>query len=82
MGCTLHCSCLNLISIEITNHFSVSSPDENPSDLMGKNSSLEGAFERSIQTDDSNSNHGTPSYKKTNNKKPPPPPPKKKKNAQ
>ena len=33
---------------------------------MGKDSSLDGACERSIQIDDSNSNHHTTSYKKTN----------------
>ena len=38
----------------------------NPTGSMGKDSSLDGACERSIQIDDSNSNHRTPSYKKTN----------------
>ena len=40
-------------SVETTNRISVLSPDENPTDLMGKNSSLDGACERSIQIDDS-----------------------------
>ena len=53
-------------SIKTTNRFSVLSPDENPTGSMGKGSSLDGACERSIQIDDSNSNHHTPSYKKTN----------------
>ena len=38
-------------SIEINNNFSVLSPDENPTDLMGKDSSLDGVCERSIQID-------------------------------
>ena len=50
--------------IETTNRFSVLSPDENPTDSMGKDSSLDGACERSIQIDDSNSNCRTTSYKK------------------
>ena len=53
-------------SIETTNRFSVLSPDENPTDSMGKDSSPDGACERSIQIDYTNSNHRTPSYKKTN----------------
>ena len=36
-------------SIETINHFSVLSPDENPTDSMGKDSSLDEACERSIQ---------------------------------
>ena len=51
-------------SIETTNRFSVLSPDENPTDSMGKDSSLDGACEISMQIDDSNSNHRTTSYKK------------------
>ena len=39
-------------SIEINNNFSILSPDENPTDLMGKDSSLDGVCERSIQIDD------------------------------
>ena len=53
-------------SIETNNHFSVLSPDENPTDWMGKDSSLDAACKRSIQIDDSNSNHRTSSYKKSN----------------
>ena len=53
-------------SIETTNHFFILSPDENPTDSTGKDSSLDGACERSIQIDDSNSNHRTTSYKKSN----------------
>ena len=53
-------------SIETTNHFSTLSPDENPTDSTGKDSSLDGACERSIQIDNSNSNHHTTSYKKSN----------------
>ena len=44
--------------------FSVLLPDENPTDSMGKDSSLDGACERSIQIDDINSNHRTTFYKK------------------
>ena len=51
-------------STETINRFSVLSPDKNPTDLMGRDSSLDGACERSIQIDDSNSNHRTASYKK------------------
>ena len=39
-------------SIEINNNFSILSPDENPTDLMGKDSSLDDVCERSIQIDD------------------------------
>ena len=53
-------------SIETANRFSVLSPDENPTDSVGKDSSLDSACERSIQIDDSNSNHRTTSYKKAN----------------
>ena len=53
-------------SIETTNRFSVLSPDENPTDSMGKDSSLDGACERSTQIDDSNSSHRTTFYKITN----------------
>ena len=53
-------------SIETTNRFSILSPDENPADSMGKDSSLDGACKRSIQIDDSNSNHRTTSYKTSN----------------
>ena len=53
-------------SIETTNRFSILSPDENPTDSMGKDSSLDGACERSIQIDDSISNNRTTSYKKSN----------------
>ena len=52
-------------SVETTNRFSVLSPDENPTDSMEMDSSLDGACERSIQIDYSNSNHRTTSYKKT-----------------
>ena len=53
-------------SIEITNRFSILSPDEVPTDSTGKDSSLDGACERSIQIDDSNSNNRTTSHKKSN----------------
>ena len=53
-------------SIETTNRFSVLSSDENPTDSMRKDSSLDGAYERPIQIDDSNSNHRTTSHKKAN----------------
>ena len=53
-------------SVETTNRFSILSPDENPTDSTGKDSSLDGACERSIQIDDSNSNNCTTSYKKSN----------------
>ena len=46
-------------SIETTNRFSILTPNEIPTDSTGKDSSLEGACERSIQTDDSNSNNRT-----------------------
>ena len=52
--------------IETANRFSVLSSDENPTNSVGKDSSLDGACERSIQIDDSNSNHRTTSYKKAN----------------
>ena len=52
-------------SIETTNHL-VLSPDEIPTDLIGKDSSLDGACERLTQIDYSNSNHRTISYEKTN----------------
>ena len=52
-------------SIKTTNRFSILSPDENPTDSTGKDSSLDGACERSIQIDNSNSNHRTTSYKKS-----------------
>ena len=45
-----------------TNRFTVLSPDENPTDTMGKDSSLGGTCERSIQIDVNNSNHQTTSY--------------------
>ena len=51
-------------SIETNNCFFILSPDENPTDSMGKDSSLDGVCERSIQIDDSNSSHCTTSYKK------------------
>ena len=50
-------------SIETTNRFSIFSPDKNPSDPIGKDSSLDDACERSIQIDD---NHRTTPYQKTN----------------
>ena len=53
-------------SIETTNRFSILSPDKIPTDSTGKDSSLDGACERSIQIDDSNSNSRTTSYKKSN----------------
>ena len=53
-------------SIKTTNRFSILSPDENPTDSTGKDSSLDGACQRSIQIDNSNSNHLTTSYKKSN----------------
>ena len=53
-------------SVETTNRFSVFSPDEHPTDSTGKDSSLDGACERSIKIYDSNSNHRTTSYKKYN----------------
>ena len=53
-------------SIETTNRFSIKSPDEFPTDSTGKDSSLDGSCERSIQIDDSNSNNRTTSYKKSN----------------
>ena len=53
-------------SVETTNRFSILSPDENPTDSTGKDSSPDGACERSIQIDDSNSNNRTTSYKKFN----------------
>ena len=52
--------------IETTNRFSVLPPDENPTDSMAKDSSLDGACERSTQIDDSNSSHRTTSCKITN----------------
>ena len=53
-------------SIETTNRFSILSPDEIPTDSTGKDSSLDGACEKSIQIDDSNSNNRTTSYIKYN----------------
>ena len=53
-------------SFKTTNRFSILSPDEYPTDSTGKDSSLDSACERSIQIDDSNSNHRTTSYKKIN----------------
>ena len=53
-------------SVETANHFTMLSPDEIPTDSTGKDSSLDGACERSIQIDDSNSNNRTTSYKKSN----------------
>ena len=53
-----------MTSIETTNRFSILSPDENPTDSIGKDIPIDGACERSIQIDDSNSNHRTTSYKK------------------
>ena len=53
-------------SVETTNRFSILSLDENPTDSTGKDSSLDGACERSIQIDDGNSNNRTTSYKKSN----------------
>ena len=53
-------------SIETTNRFSILSPDVNPTDSTGKDSSLDGACERSIQIDDSNSNNRTTSYEISN----------------
>ena len=53
-------------SIETANRFSILSPDENPTDSTGTDSSLDGACERFIQIDDNNSNHRTTSYKKSN----------------
>ena len=55
-------------SIETTSRFSILSPDEIPTDSMGRDSSLNGACERSIQIDDSNSNNRTTSYKKSKKK--------------
>ena len=46
--------------------FSILSPDENPTDSTRKDSSLDGACKRSIQINDSNSNHHLTSYKKSN----------------
>ena len=60
----LHRMTKHKTSNETTNRFSVLLPDENPTDSMGKDSSLDGACERSIQIDDSNSNHRTTSCKK------------------
>ena len=53
-------------SIETTNRFSILSPDEIPTDSTGKDSSLGGGCERSIQIDDSNSNNRTTFCKKSN----------------
>ena len=53
-------------SIETTNRFSILSPDKIPTDSTGKDGSLDGACERSIQIDDSNSNNRTTSYRKSN----------------
>ena len=53
-------------SAETTNRFSVLSPDENPTNSIGKDNSLDHTCERSMQIYDSNSNHRTTSYKKTN----------------
>ena len=53
-------------SVETTNRFSILTPNEIPTDSTGKDSSLEGACERSIQTDDSNSNNRTNSHRKSN----------------
>ena len=53
-------------SVETTNRLSVLAPDKNPTESMGKDSSLDSACERSTQMDDSNSNHRTTSSKKTN----------------
>ena len=53
-------------SIETTSRFPNLSPDENPTDSTGKGSSLYGACKRSIQIDDSNSNHRTTSCRKSN----------------
>ena len=53
-------------SIETTNRVFILSPDENPADSTGKDSSLDGACERPIPIDDNNSNHRTTSYKKSN----------------
>ena len=53
-------------SFETTNRFSVLSPDENVTDSTGKDSSIDGACERSIQIHDSNSNHRTTSYEDAN----------------
>ena len=52
--------------IDNTNRSTILSRDENPTDTMGKDSSLDGACERSVQIDKNNSNHRTTSYKKTN----------------
>ena len=52
--------------IDNTNRSTILSPDENPTDTMGKDSSLDGACERSVQIDKNNSNHRTTCYKKTN----------------
>ena len=48
-------------SVETTNRLSVLAPDRNPTESMGKDSSLDSACERSTQMDDSNSNHRTTS---------------------
>ena len=53
-------------SIETTDRFSVLLPDENSTDSMGKDSSLDGACERSTQIDGSNNSYRTTSYQKTN----------------
>ena len=53
-------------SIETTNRFSVLLPDENPTDSMGKDSSLDGACERSTEVNGSNNSYRTTSCKKTN----------------
>ena len=53
-------------SVETTNRFSILTPDKIPTDSTGKDSSLEGACERSIQIDDSNSNNRTTSHRKSN----------------
>ena len=53
-------------SVVTTNRFFVLSPDENPTDSMENDSSLDGGCERSTQIDDSKSNHRTTSYQKTN----------------
>ena len=53
-------------SVETTNRFSILTPGKIPTDSTGKDSSLEGACERSIQIDDSNSNNRTTSHRKSN----------------
>ena len=52
--------------IDNTNRSTILSPDENPTDTMEKDSSLDGACERSVQIDENNRKHRTTSYKKTN----------------